>query len=189
MKPSSHKYSIKELEEKTGIKVRSIRFYIQEGLVPPPNGTGGGAWYDDTHLLHLQAVKVLHESQLKLSGIKEALAAMTADEVRALVADAESGKRSWDSQSLQNWVTPAASQKPAPRDFSFAAIGTPQASQHESSPTTSLLGRLTRQAPRTQETWLRLSPLDGVEVQVREDVDPKIKALVMQLLEQLQNKR
>ena len=189
MKPSSHKYSIKELEEKTGIKVRSIRFYIQEGLVPPPNGTGGGAWYDDTHLLHLQAVRVLHESQLKLSGIKEALAAMTADEVRALVADAESGKRAWDSQSLQNWVTPAASQKPAPRDFSFAAIGTPQASQHESSPTTSLLGRLTRQAPRTQETWLRISPLDGVEVQVREDVDPKTKALVMQLLEQLQNKR
>ena len=189
MEPSNNKYSIKDLEEKTGIKVRTIRFYIKEQLVPPPNGTGGGASYDDTHLLHLQAVKVLHESQLKFSGIKEALAAMTEDEVRALVADSESGKRTWDSQSLQNWVRPAAPQKPTPRDFSFAAIGTPQSPQPASAPSASILGRLIRQTPRAQETWLRISPLDGVELQLREDVDPKIKAQVMQLLEQLQNQQ
>jgi DNA-binding transcriptional MerR regulator len=187
MEPSNNKYSIKDLEEKTGIKVRTIRLYIQEGLVPPPNGTGGGASYDDTHLLHLQAVKVLQESQLKFSGIKEALAAMSADEVRALVADSESGKRTWDSQSLQNWIRPVAPPVPTPRDFSFAAIGTPQSPQLAATPSASILGRLTRQTPQAQETWLRMSPLDGVEVQIRDDVDPKTKELVMQLMQQLQN--
>jgi DNA-binding transcriptional MerR regulator len=191
MQPSSVTYSIKDLEEKTGIKVRTIRFYIKEGLVPPPNGTGGGASYDDTHLVSLQAIRILHESQLKLGGIKEALGGLSLEQVRALVADAETGTRKWDSTSLQRWVNPVAglSTMTAQRNFSFAAIGTRKAEQSAPESSSNILSKISRQAAPRQETWLRLSPLEGVEVQLREDVDPKIKALVMQLLEQLQNKR
>ena len=189
MEPSSTTYSIRDLEEKTGIKVRTIRFYIKEQLVPPPIGTGGGASYDDTHLLPLQVIKLLQESQIKLSGIKEALFGMSLEHMRILLAEAETGKRSWDSASLRNWVHPETSYEATvpPRNFSFAALGSQEVGQPSPAPSSNILGRLTRQAPQTQETWLRISPLDGVEVQVRDNVDPKTKELVMQLMQQLQN--
>lgn len=182
-------YSIKDLEEKTGIKVRTIRFYIKEQLVPPPYGTGGGASYDEAHLLPLQVIKVLHENQIKLAGIKEALAGMSLEQMRALVAEAETGKRSWDSESLRKWVRPETGHETAtfPRNFSFAAIGSQKVGQAASAPSSKILGRLTRQSTPLQETWVRICPAEGVEIQMREDVDPNIKALVMQLIQQLQN--
>ena len=191
MESNNSKYSIKDLEEKTGIRVRTIRFYIKEQLVPPPNGTGGGASYDDTHLLPLQVIKVLHESQLKLNGIKEALAGMSLEQMSALVAEAESGKRIWDNASLRNWVHPETGYEAAvpPRNFSFATIGSRKDGQPMTGPTSNILSKLTRQAVPVQETWMRMCPIDGVEIQVRDDVDPKTKALVMQLIQQMQNQQ
>ena len=191
MESSNNKYSIKDLEEKTGVKVRTIRFYIKENLVPPPNGTGGGASYDDTHLLSLQVIKVLHESKLKLSGIKEALAGMSPEQMSALVAEAESGKRNWDNASLRNWVNPEKGNEATvpPCGFSFAAIGSGEEGKSVSDDTSNILSKLTRQAVPAQETWMRFNPIDGVEIQVRDDVDPKTKALVMQLIQQMQNQQ
>ena len=191
MELSNNKYSIKDLEEKTGVKVRTIRFYIKENLVPPPNGTGGGASYDDTHLLSLQVIKVLHESKLKLSGIKEALAGMSPEQMSALVVEAESGKRNWDNASLRNWVNPEKDNEATvpPCGFSFAAIGSGEEGKSVSDDTSNILSKLTRQAVPAQETWMRFNPIDGVEIQVRDDVDPKTKALVMQLIKQMQNQQ
>jgi len=191
MESSNNKYSIKDLEEKTGVKVRTIRFYIKENLVPPPNGTGGGASYDDTHLLSLQVIKVLHESKLKLSGIKEALAGMSPEQMSALVAEAESGKRNWDNASLRNWVNPEVGNKATvpPCGFSFAAIGSGEEGKSVSDATSNILSKLNRQAVPTQETWMRCNPIDGVEIQVRDDVDQKTKAVVMELIQQMQNQQ
>ena len=157
--------------------------------MPPPYGTGGGASYDDAHLLPLQVIKVLHENQIKLAGIKEALAGMSLEQMRALMAEAETGKRSWDSESLRKWVRPETAHETTtfPRNFSFAAIGSQQAGEAASASSSNLLGRLTRQYTHLQETWVRICPVEGVEIQMREDIDPKTKALVMQLIQQLQN--
>lgn len=179
-------YSIKELEELTGIKVRTIRFYITEQLIPPPDGTGGGASYDDKHLLPLQVIKLLHESQIKLSGIKDILSGMTPEQMRFIMADAETGKRSWDMAALQNWVKPVApAAAPAPGNFSFANIGS---NSIPPQPLTNILSKLTRPAAPEHETWHRLRPIEGVELNIREDIDKKTKDLVMQLVNQLKNR-
>ena len=176
-------YSIKDLEGLTGIKIRTIRFYIAEGLVPPPDGTGGGASYGEKHLLPLQAIKLLHESQIKLSGIKDVLSGMTHEQMRSLVADAEAGTRTWDMASLESWVKPVAPVAvPVPGNFSFAAIGSSTVSPQ---PSTNILSKLTRPAAPEHETWHRLRPLDGIEVNIRSDIDTKTRDLVMQLVNQL----
>lgn len=54
----------KELEDKTGLSHRTIRFLITRGVVPPPNGTGRGATYDDTHL-----AAILRYQQLNAEGV------------------------------------------------------------------------------------------------------------------------
>jgi DNA-binding transcriptional MerR regulator len=64
-------YSIEELEELTGFSIRTIRYYIQEGLLDPPPGRGRGGYYFDSHLQRLREIKALQEQGLKLSSIQE----------------------------------------------------------------------------------------------------------------------
>ena len=55
LKPLNKKnYSITELEKHTGLTRRTIHYYTKEKLIPPPDGTGGGAKYGEEHLLRLQ---------------------------------------------------------------------------------------------------------------------------------------
>ncbi len=50
MKDSNNKYSIGELADKAGVSRRAVRFYVQNGIIPPPVGLGRGSYYTDEHL-------------------------------------------------------------------------------------------------------------------------------------------
>jgi DNA-binding transcriptional MerR regulator len=67
-------YSIADLESLTGISRRNIRFYVEQGLVPPPEGAGLGARYDEEHLARLRAIPVLRNRGLRLDDIRDRLA-------------------------------------------------------------------------------------------------------------------
>jgi len=67
------KYTIEELCELTGFSRRTIRYYIQEGLIDPPAGRGRGGFYFDSHLNKLKFIKSLQEKGLKLEIIKKYL--------------------------------------------------------------------------------------------------------------------
>lgn len=64
------RYTINELCELSGYSRRTIRYYIQEGLVDPPAGRGRGGFYFDSHLKRLQEIKALQERGLKLGVIQ-----------------------------------------------------------------------------------------------------------------------
>ena len=57
----THEYSISELSDLTGIPVRTIRSYIQQGLIPRPRSLGRGATYSSTALDRLFAIKAYRE--------------------------------------------------------------------------------------------------------------------------------
>ncbi|MFD6811575.1 MerR family DNA-binding transcriptional regulator, partial [Streptomyces anthocyanicus] len=40
-----HEYRMTELAEAAGITVRTLRFYRERGLIPPPRREGRIAWY------------------------------------------------------------------------------------------------------------------------------------------------
>jgi DNA-binding transcriptional MerR regulator len=74
MKAKNRKYSLDELCLLVEMKKRTIRFYIQKGLVDRPIGvTGKGAYYTDVHLHQLLTVRKWKEAGLSLEGIKEVL--------------------------------------------------------------------------------------------------------------------
>jgi DNA-binding transcriptional MerR regulator len=50
-------YTISDLEERAGVKARTIRGYVRLGYINPPRGRGTGAEYDEEQLL--QAVSVV----------------------------------------------------------------------------------------------------------------------------------
>jgi len=63
------KYTIYELSELTGFTIRTIRYYVQEGLIDPPAGRGRGGFYFDSQLNQLKLIKSLQEKGMKLSSI------------------------------------------------------------------------------------------------------------------------
>jgi DNA-binding transcriptional MerR regulator len=67
------KYTIKELSELTGYPLRTIRYYVQEGLLEPPAGRGRGGFYYDSHLSRLRQIKAWQEKGTRIASIKEYL--------------------------------------------------------------------------------------------------------------------
>ncbi|AWZ05261.1 MULTISPECIES: MerR family transcriptional regulator [unclassified Streptomyces] len=64
-------YRTEELAEAAGIPVRTLRFYRERKLLPPPRREGRIAWYDDHHLARLRTVAALLERGHTLGGIAE----------------------------------------------------------------------------------------------------------------------
>ncbi len=63
------KYSLEQLSEQAGVPGRTIRFYIQKGLMAPPQGERRGAWYTPEHLADLLRIRQWQESGLSLEAI------------------------------------------------------------------------------------------------------------------------
>jgi DNA-binding transcriptional MerR regulator len=64
---------VAELAELGGVSRRTVRFYVQEGLLPQPLGLGRGRHYRREHLERLLRVKALQEQGRSLAEIREAL--------------------------------------------------------------------------------------------------------------------
>ncbi|MCL6732947.1 MerR family transcriptional regulator [Streptomyces neyagawaensis] len=62
---------MEELAREAGITVRTLRFYRERRLIPPPRREGRIAWYDDTHLARLRTISALLERGHTLNGIAE----------------------------------------------------------------------------------------------------------------------
>ena len=74
MNDGDRTFDIDELSALTGTPVRTIRYYIQEGLVPRPLGLGRGARYAAEHLETLLAIRRWQNAGLVLERIRELLA-------------------------------------------------------------------------------------------------------------------
>ncbi|MEG3627235.1 MerR family transcriptional regulator [Streptomyces poriticola] len=64
-------YRMEELARLAGITVRTLRFYRERKLIPPPRREGRIAWYDDHHLARLRTIAALLDRGHTLSGIAE----------------------------------------------------------------------------------------------------------------------
>lgn len=64
-------YRMEELARLAGITPRTLRFYRERKLIPPPRREGRIAWYDDHHLARLRTIAALLERGHTLTGIAE----------------------------------------------------------------------------------------------------------------------
>ena len=67
------KYTFNELCSLTEQPIRTVRFYIQKGLVSPPEGSRKGAYYTQKHLEELLAIRKWQRAGLSLERIRELL--------------------------------------------------------------------------------------------------------------------
>lgn len=97
-------YSIQELSELTGYSRRTIRYYIQEGLLHPPSGRGRGGFYYDSHINKLSKIKSLQDKGLKLESIAELLRQPEALSAKVKEADTPPSREIWIKHPLADGI-------------------------------------------------------------------------------------
>jgi DNA-binding transcriptional MerR regulator len=73
MGDAMEKYTFNELCTLVELPIRTVRFYIQKGLVSPPEGSRKGAYYTRKHLDELLAIRKWQKAGLSLERIRELL--------------------------------------------------------------------------------------------------------------------
>ena len=96
-------YTIGELEELAGVPRRTIYFYVQQGILPPPHGAGLAARYDEVHLARLRAIPRLRAEGRRL------------DEIRAFFEAHPLVATSSESRSVPEPIVPPPAPEPVRR--------------------------------------------------------------------------
>lgn len=68
-------YNIESLAELSGLTKRTVRYYIQLGLLTPPIGSCRGSYYTESHLNRLEQIKRLSGQGIPLSQMKAIISA------------------------------------------------------------------------------------------------------------------
>ena len=192
-------YTIDELAQESGVKVRNIRYYIAEGLLEAPQERGK---YTRSHLLRLRLIKRLSEQFVRLEQIRKWLHRSDAqieqwlqeagddNDIRELAEDnlaadaitekpAEGGKsaRDYIARVLGKQSPPAApAQAPIPSSPVAPAPSVPRLER----------GRREKAQPEPQstpETWQHIILSEGLELNVRTPIPPEIRELVRRIQE------
>jgi DNA-binding transcriptional MerR regulator len=71
--PEDIRFAIGDLADLGGVSRRTVRYYVQEGLLPAPFGIGRGNHYGHEHLDQLLRVKALQESGHTLEEIRRSI--------------------------------------------------------------------------------------------------------------------
>ena len=104
-------YTIDQICEMTGVPRRTVRYYVEEGLLEPPIGRGRGGNYLDSHVERLRKIKSLQEQGWTLSSIERHLKTRsTADALEISSAEGSSGQEKvgrFDIHDIEPVVTPA----------------------------------------------------------------------------------
>src|SRR4051794_11777341 len=69
----SDELTVDELAARTGMTVRTVRFYASEGLLPPPTRRGRMAYYNSRHRMRLDLIRSLQEHGYTLAAIQRVL--------------------------------------------------------------------------------------------------------------------
>ena len=90
------RYAIGDLADLGGVSRRTVRYYVQENLLPPPYGVGRGNHYGREHLDQLLRVKALQEAGKSLVEIRATLGGRD----RHAVADSAVTRAVWRRLTL-----------------------------------------------------------------------------------------
>ncbi|MEP6691655.1 MAG: MerR family transcriptional regulator [Gemmatimonadaceae bacterium] len=74
-------FDINELAAAAGVTARTVRYYVQQGLLPSAGSRGPGARYDRGHVDRLLLIKRLQAQHLPLAEIRKRLEGLTASEL------------------------------------------------------------------------------------------------------------
>jgi DNA-binding transcriptional MerR regulator len=184
--------SIEELARQSELPVRTIRYYIAEGLLPGPEGRGKAATYGEDHRLRLRLIRRLTEQHLPLAEIRARLAGLEPDDLRELLAAeedraaalAEATREPSPKEYITTLLQRAGAVDPA-RRLKEAAPARPASPAPPAAPPAAERRRASpppadRDAPA--QSWERWVLEPGLELHVRRDVAERRAPLIERLV-------
>jgi DNA-binding transcriptional MerR regulator len=188
---------ISELAERAGVSVRTIRFYISEGLLPPPQARGRYSVYDEEYLTRIELIKRLKGAYLPLKEIRRIVESLSREEIERMLhklsepsstpsptsppapAPSSSGIREgglpealdYISRVLQSQAAPASNPAP-PLPPALPSTPAPlgQAGRPHVAARASLFQESDSQPEESESSWRRYTIQPGVELLVSEKV-------------------
>ncbi len=150
--------TLDELCERAGVTVRTVRYYISEGLLPPPTGAGPAARYGQEHLDRLAIISELKDRYLPLREIRRPLDQMTSDDITTTATHLPA------APPAATFAAPVSRQlrEPTPADDYIAGVLGQQPSRSRST---------SRASPGPDDrTWKRLTITGDAELVVDEEL-------------------
>jgi DNA-binding transcriptional MerR regulator len=86
MLADSTTYDLNELCARAGVTVRTVRYYIQQGLLPAPAAQGSATRYEQGHLERLLLIRQLQKEHQPLAEIRNRLEHLRDQDVRRLLS-------------------------------------------------------------------------------------------------------
>jgi DNA-binding transcriptional MerR regulator len=77
-------WKLAELAAAAGVSPRTVRYYVQRGLIPAPPFKGPDTVYGEDHLRRLKAIRVLQARFMPLDAIQVELLRLSPEELRKL---------------------------------------------------------------------------------------------------------
>lgn len=118
--------TLEELTERTGLTVRTVRFYTSRGLVPPPIRRGRSGYYSAEHIARIELVLELQSHGFTLSAIERYVAGIPDDATPEEIALARTMLAPWQSD-LPVEMDLAQLERKAGRELSADDLATLQA--------------------------------------------------------------
>jgi DNA-binding transcriptional MerR regulator len=147
-------WKLAELAQEAGVSPRTVRYYVQRGLLPAPPFKGPDTVYGEEHLVRLKAIRVLQARFLPLDAIQVELARLGPEELKALAEG--------DPALVPPPGAPPALEAPAPAPSPAPEpVKTPPADSSQAGVT----------------SWRRWELAPGLELHLADTADEKTRAL------------
>jgi DNA-binding transcriptional MerR regulator len=173
---TSARYSIHELIELTGISARSVHYYVKLGIIRPPIRSGGRARYTDGDLGRLLLIREYQRTGKKLSVIKAILSHIRDEDLKDQI---EFAKKDGDLAPIQSETSEIR------RLYAYMKSDFPQDTDvAETKDSRKINASLQSQLP-LEASWKRISIVDGVEVNIRDDITRQRRKQMKKLIEYL----
>lgn len=89
-------YNIETLSKISGLSRRAVRYYIQRGLLEPPEGSKRGCYYTEKHLERIRDIQRLSEQGVPLLKIKEVFDGVSGDAAAEMKAPSAPQVTRWE---------------------------------------------------------------------------------------------
>lgn len=166
----TEQWDLNELADAAGVTARTVRYYVQQGLLPSPATRGPGARYERDHLDRLRLIKRLQRQHYPLAEIRRRLEALDDDGVRRTLQETPEPTHGSALDYARDILASGSHRAPASAAPMFALREAPPP-----------------EAPRmktaSRATWERVSLSPDVELHVRRPLSREQNKLVERLLE------
>jgi DNA-binding transcriptional MerR regulator len=191
--------TLEDLATHSGLPLRTLRFYIQEGILQGPDTHGKYAKYSQQHLDRLKLIQRLKNLRLPIQEIRHLLNNMTPEEISQIrqfqdVLNPNKDKNSNKSFNESTPPSPGSSALDYIHDLEYGRENIKPVLDKYAEDSIFMNKMIFPTAPETvkkrktkevkdEETWRRVVIVEGIEMNIREPMNNEEEEKVKKLIE------